>query len=94
MTKIVIIGGGVIGSGLAWNLAKGGAADDVVVPPVAVRRYAEVFASSDAEFRIFDPANYGLPALKHIEALSKESAPVWADLLDLPQPDLTCKARP
>ena len=70
------------------------AADDVVVPPVAVRRYAEVFASSDAEFRIFDPANYGLPALKHIEALSKESAPVWADLLDLPQPDLTCKARP
>ena len=31
MTKIVIIGGGVFGSGLAWNLAKGGAADDVVV---------------------------------------------------------------
>ena len=36
-----------------------------------------------------NPADYGLPALKHIEVLSKESAPVWAGLLDLPQHDLT-----
>lgn len=59
------------------------AADDVVVPPVAVRRYVEAFAPSAAQFRIFAPADYGLTALKHIEILSKHSAPVWADLLDL-----------
>lgn len=59
------------------------AADDVVVPPVAVKRYAEAFAPSEAEFRIFTPSDYNLSALKHIEFLSKNSEPVWADLLGL-----------
>ncbi|MCG8545194.1 MAG: FAD-binding oxidoreductase, partial [Alphaproteobacteria bacterium] len=31
MARIVIVGGGLIGSAIAWYLAKGGAAADVVV---------------------------------------------------------------
>lgn len=60
-----------------------GASDDVVVPMAAVRRYADALAPSGAVYRVFDPADYGLPALEHIEFLARDKKPVWADLLGL-----------
>lgn len=59
------------------------ASDDVVVPPVAVKRYADAFAPSDARFHIYSPADYGLTSLKHIEFLSQNSQAVWSDLLSI-----------
>jgi len=59
------------------------AADDVVVPPVAVKRYAAAFASDKIVCRVFDPAAYGLAALKHIEFLAPGKEAVWADLIGI-----------
>lgn len=65
------------------------AADDVVVPPAAVKRYAEALSPSNAEYTQYNPADYGLLSLKHIEFLKKGSDAVWADLLSLNQSDDT-----
>lgn len=59
------------------------ASDDMVVPPVAVRRYAAALAPSGASYRIFAPADYGLSSLGHVEVLARDKAPLWADLLGL-----------
>ncbi|WP_095588367.1 alpha/beta hydrolase family protein [Actibacterium ureilyticum] len=58
--------------------------DDVVVPPVAVRRYADAFAAGRVDFAALDPADYGLTSLRHIEVLSQRSAAAWPAILDLP----------
>lgn len=63
------------------------ARDDVVVPPVAVRRYAERLAPSGAEYHCLDPADYGLPGLGHIEVLARENARAWAALMGLSEED-------
>lgn len=63
------------------------ARDDVVVPPAAVRRYAEALAPSGATYRSFAPADYGLGALGHIDFLAKDKAAAWADLLGLSEQD-------
>jgi predicted alpha/beta hydrolase len=63
------------------------ATDDVVVPPVAVKRYADALAPSGAEYRAFAPADYGLESLKHIEFLARGNEAVWADLLGLSDED-------
>ncbi|RWR44354.1 alpha/beta fold hydrolase [Sinirhodobacter ferrireducens] len=62
------------------------ARDDVVVPPVAVRRYADALAPAGAVYRCFTPADYGLSRLNHIEFLARDNQPVWADLLGLSVP--------
>lgn len=59
------------------------AEDDVVVPPVAVKRYADAFAGGRADYRVLRPADHGLTSLKHIEILGKGRAAVWPTLLDL-----------
>ncbi|MCA2012198.1 alpha/beta fold hydrolase [Cereibacter sphaeroides] len=56
------------------------AADDVVVPPVAVRRYAEALKASGARFRQLDPAALGLRKLGHIEILGRGNEAAWAAL--------------
>lgn len=59
------------------------ASDDVVVPPAAVKRYAETLAPSNATYCEFRPSDYGLRSLKHVEFLGRHSEAVWADLLGL-----------
>lgn len=63
------------------------ASDDVVVPPVAVKRYAAALAPSNAEYVQYHPADYGLSSLKHIEFLKRGNDSVWADLLGLNRKD-------
>lgn len=58
--------------------------DDVVVPPVAVRRYADAFAAGRVEFTALNPADYGLSSLRHIAVLSAPNAAAWPAILDLP----------
>jgi len=57
--------------------------DDVVVPPAAVRRYANTFPPDRVAFETLCPSDYGLPALRHIEAFSKQSAPAWSAILNI-----------
>lgn len=57
--------------------------DDVVVPPSAVLRYRAVFAPGRAQYRVLTRAEFGVPALKHIEVLSRRSSPAWPAILGL-----------
>lgn len=57
--------------------------DDVVVPPVAVQRYANVFPRGVASFEVLRPADYGLRSLRHIEVFAKQNAPAWPAVLGL-----------
>ena len=59
------------------------AEDDVVVPPVAVQRYADAFPEGRVEFRMLSPAEFGLPSLRHIEVFSKGAAAAWPAILGL-----------
>lgn len=61
----------------------GVAMDDVVVPPVAVGRYAEVLRPSGARLHRFSPAAYGGRPLGHIGAMGSGNEAVWTDLLGL-----------
>ncbi|WP_293577507.1 alpha/beta fold hydrolase [Phaeobacter sp.] len=71
------------------------AKDDVVVPPDGVRRYAESLRDYGADFVTFDPAVYGLRALRHIELFGPGNDAVWADLLALSEiSDDSCEAVP
>ena len=63
------------------------AIDDVVVPPVAVKRYAKALAPSGASYHAFTPAEYGLSTLGHIDFLARDKEPIWADLLGLSEGD-------
>ena len=63
------------------------ASDDVVVPPVAVKRYAKALAPSGAIKHAFTPAEYGLSTLGHIDFLARDKEPIWADLLGLSEGD-------
>ncbi|WP_158965383.1 alpha/beta hydrolase family protein [Chachezhania sediminis] len=55
--------------------------DDVVAPPVSVRRFADAFAPGRAAYRELKPKEFGIPALRHIEVLSRLGAPAWPALL-------------
>ncbi|MFY1710544.1 alpha/beta hydrolase family protein [Tritonibacter mobilis] len=61
------------------------ATDDVVVPPVAVQRYAAHFAPSRTQLRMFDPGTYGLKHLGHVSflgaGLGAGNEAAWDDLL-------------
>lgn len=57
--------------------------DDVVVPPKAVRRYADLFGA-DVRFEVLHPADLDLPSLGHIEIFAARNAPAWPAVLDLP----------
>lgn len=57
--------------------------DDVVVPPVAVRRYADAFPPGRIEYRMLKPAEFGLPSLRHIEVFSKRATAAWPAILGL-----------
>lgn len=57
--------------------------DDVVVPPRAVRKFANAFASGGASFEILNPSDYELPSLRHVEVFSKNCAPAWPAILGL-----------
>lgn len=59
------------------------ATDDVVVPPVAVRRYADALAPSGAVYLEYDPAEYQLGDLGHIDLLARGREQVWADIMGL-----------
>ncbi|MGR7997860.1 alpha/beta hydrolase family protein [Xanthobacter sp. ZOL 2024] len=58
--------------------------DDVVVPPAAVRRYADAFPQGRVAYRALTPAEFGLACLRHIEIFSKRSAAAWPAILELP----------
>ncbi|WP_420005668.1 alpha/beta fold hydrolase [Arenibacterium sp. LLYu02] len=59
------------------------ATDDQVVPPVAVKRYADSLAAIDATFVTFDPQEYSREKFGHIDILSPSNTAVWPDLLAL-----------
>lgn len=59
------------------------ATDDVVVPPVAVKRYAQALAPSGAEYAEFAPSDYGCRAFKHIEFLGRGNEAAWEDLIGI-----------
>lgn len=57
--------------------------DDVVVPPVAVWRYADAFAKGRVERAMLYPSRFGLPSLRHIEVFSRRNAAAWPAILGL-----------
>lgn len=57
--------------------------DDVVVPFAAVRRYHAVFPQGRAALRVLQPSQFGVKALRHIEVMSRQSAPAWLAVLGL-----------
>ncbi|MGV2021091.1 alpha/beta hydrolase family protein [Agrobacterium sp. 22-223-1] len=58
-------------------------ADDVVVPPAAVWRYADVFPQGSVNRRTLHPEEFGLTSLRHIEVMSERAAPAWPAILGL-----------
>jgi predicted alpha/beta hydrolase len=56
--------------------------DDVVVPPVAVRRYAAAFPEGRVTYRMLCPSEFGLPSLRHIEVFSARNAAAWPAILE------------
>ncbi|QFS96312.1 Alpha/beta hydrolase family protein [Labrenzia sp. THAF191b] len=56
--------------------------DDVVVPPVAVKRYADSFPNERVDFQMLHASDYGLKALGHIEVFSRRNAPIWPVILE------------
>ncbi|WP_245294470.1 alpha/beta hydrolase family protein [Rhizobium aegyptiacum] len=61
-------------------------ADDVVVPPAAVWRYAAAFPQTSVNRRMLRPEEFGLKSLRHIEVMSERSAPAWPAILGLDGP--------
>lgn len=59
--------------------------DDVVVPPRAVRRYADAFPVGSVDYRMLVPERFGLKSLRHIEVLLQHGRAAWPDILGLPQ---------
>lgn len=59
------------------------AQDDVVVPPVSVRRYVAAFPAGRVAYRMLRPSEFGLSSLGHVEALSRSCAAVWPTILGL-----------
>ena len=58
-------------------------ADDVVVPPIAVRRYAAVFPEGRVVYEILYPDKFGLSSLRHIEVFSRRNSVAWPTILGL-----------
>lgn len=56
-------------------------ADDPMVPPVSVRRYASHFPPERVTFDTLDPKDFGLKSLRHIEPFSAKNATVWPRFL-------------
>lgn len=57
--------------------------DDVVVTPVAVKRYADAFPEGRVAYEVLRPIDYGLSSLCHIELFSKRNTAVWPAILEL-----------
>jgi predicted alpha/beta hydrolase len=57
-------------------------ADDVVIPPVAVRRYAAAFPEGRVTYRMLYPSEFGLHSLRHIEVFSARNAAAWPAILE------------
>lgn len=55
--------------------------DDVVVPPVAVNRYADRFDAGRITSVLLDPDRAGVNALGHIDVFARRNEAVWADIL-------------
>lgn len=68
---------GLMGAGLAMLTME----DDVVVPPVAVKRYVDLFPDGPAAYRVLRPAEFGLESLGHIQVFSARNAAAWSALL-------------
>jgi hypothetical protein len=59
--------------------------DDVVVPPVAVRRYAAAFPEGRVTYRMLYPGEFGLRSLRHIEVFSARNAAAWPAIFESTQ---------
>ncbi len=61
-----------------------GLEDDVIAPPVSVRRYADAFSAGRVRQTILRPAEFGLESLGHIGIMAERSASAWPAILGLP----------
>lgn len=69
--------------GQAAHLRMVSMADDQMVPPRAVWRYADAFPEGRIERRLLEPEHLGLKALGHINVFAAGNAAAWPAILGL-----------